>query len=171
MPTLDWHNRDAAFRIAAEVPYRMLELVSEHRSEKLDELSSLSPNELGQKVNKNSISKNKKNEDKAQLNWAIDGSAATHNQASSAQTSPPSPTHDNLLIQGDNIEALKALLPFYRGQVKCIFIDPPCDTKSAFEHYDDNLGHAQWLTMIEFTRDGVDMNSQLNERFGQRSDS
>ncbi|MDO8442610.1 MAG: DNA methyltransferase, partial [Polaromonas sp.] len=56
--------------------------------------------------------------------------------------------HDNLLIQGDNLEALKALLPFYRGQVKCIFIDPPYNTKSAFEHYDDNLEHAQWLSMM-----------------------
>ena len=44
------------------------------------------------------------------------------------------PSHNNLLIQGDNLEALKALLPFYRGQVKCIFIDPPYNTKSAFEH-------------------------------------
>jgi adenine-specific DNA-methyltransferase len=55
---------------------------------------------------------------------------------------------DNLLIQGDNLEALKALMPFYRGQVKCIFIDPPYNTKSAFEHYDDNLEHAQWLSMM-----------------------
>lgn len=55
---------------------------------------------------------------------------------------------DNLLIQGDNLQALKALLPFYRGQVKCIFIDPPYNTKSAFEHYDDNLEHSQWLSMM-----------------------
>ncbi|MES3014081.1 MAG: site-specific DNA-methyltransferase [Pseudomonadota bacterium] len=55
---------------------------------------------------------------------------------------------DNLLIQGDNLEALKALLPVYRGRVKCIFIDPPYNTKSAFEHYDDNLEHAQWLSMM-----------------------
>ncbi len=54
----------------------------------------------------------------------------------------------NLLVQGDNLEALKALLPFYRGQVKCIFIDPPYNTKSAFEHYDDNLEHSQWLSMM-----------------------
>ena len=54
----------------------------------------------------------------------------------------------NLLIQGDNLQALKALLPFYRGQVKCIFIDPPYNTKSAFEHYDDNLEHSQWLSMM-----------------------
>jgi hypothetical protein len=56
--------------------------------------------------------------------------------------------NDNLLIQGDNLEALKALLPFYRGEVKCIFIDPPYNTKSAFEHYDDNLEHSQWLSMM-----------------------
>jgi adenine-specific DNA-methyltransferase len=55
---------------------------------------------------------------------------------------------DNWLIQGDNLEALKALLPFYAGRVKCIFIDPPYNTKSAFEHYDDNLEHSQWLSMM-----------------------
>ena len=59
------------------------------------------------------------------------------------------PAHaGNLLIQGDNLEALKALLPFYRGRVKCIFIDPPYNTKSAFEHYDDNLEHSQWLSLM-----------------------
>jgi adenine-specific DNA-methyltransferase len=55
---------------------------------------------------------------------------------------------ENLLVQGDNLEALKALLPFYAGQVKCIYIDPPYNTRSAFEHYDDSLEHAQWLAMI-----------------------
>lgn len=55
---------------------------------------------------------------------------------------------ENMLIQGDNLEALKALLPFYAGKVKCIFIDPPYNTRSAFEHYDDNLEHAQWLGMM-----------------------
>jgi len=54
----------------------------------------------------------------------------------------------NLLIQGDNLEALKALLPFYAGKVKCVFIDPPYNTKSAFEHYDDNLEHSIWLSTI-----------------------
>lgn len=54
----------------------------------------------------------------------------------------------NPLIQGDNLDALKALLPFYRGRVKCIFIDPPYNTKSAFEHYDDILEHWRWLTMM-----------------------
>ncbi len=58
------------------------------------------------------------------------------------------PGADNLLIQGDNLDALKALLPFYRRRVKCIFIDPPYNTRSAFEHYDDNLEHSQWLSMM-----------------------
>jgi adenine-specific DNA-methyltransferase len=55
---------------------------------------------------------------------------------------------NNLIIQGDNLQALKALLPFYTGKVKCIFIDPPYNTGSAFEHYDDKLEHSQWLTMM-----------------------
>ena len=54
----------------------------------------------------------------------------------------------NLLIEGDNLEALKALLPFYSGRVKCVYIDPPYNTRSAFEHYDDNLEHTQWLAMM-----------------------
>lgn len=55
---------------------------------------------------------------------------------------------ENMLIQGDNLDALKSLLPFYAGRVRCIFIDPPYNTKSAFEHYDDNLEHARWLEMM-----------------------
>jgi len=58
------------------------------------------------------------------------------------------PATENMLIQGDNLDALKALLPVYAGRVKCIFIDPPYNTRSAFEHYDDNLEHAQWLSMM-----------------------
>src|ERR1700716_2533228 len=54
----------------------------------------------------------------------------------------------NMLIQGDNLEALKALLPYYAGRVKCIFIDPPYNTRSAFQHYDDNLEHSQWLGLV-----------------------
>ena len=98
MPTLDWLNRDEAFRLAQATPTRVLR-----------------PHAVG----------------------AAFGSAAVGDAAPG-----------NWLIQGDNLDALKALLPFYRGQVKCIFIDPPYNTRSAFEHYDDNLEHAQWLTMM-----------------------
>lgn len=57
----------------------------------------------------------------------------------------------NMLIQGDNLQALKALLPLYAGKVKCVFIDPPYNTHSAFEHYDDNLEHSLWLSLM-YTR-------------------
>lgn len=55
---------------------------------------------------------------------------------------------ENMIIKGDNLEALQALLPYYKGQVKCIYIDPPYNTGGAFEHYDDNLEHSQWLSLI-----------------------
>ena len=96
MPTLDWLNREDAFRVAARVRTRVLR-----------------PHEAAPK---------------------IVGDAAV--------------ARDNLLVQGDNLEALAALLPFYRGRVKCIFIDPPHNTKSAFEHYDDKLEHSAWLSMM-----------------------
>lgn len=54
----------------------------------------------------------------------------------------------NLLIEGDNLEALKALLPYYGGQVKCIYSDPPFNTKQAFPDYEDNLPHSVWLSMM-----------------------
>lgn len=54
----------------------------------------------------------------------------------------------NMLIHSDNLDALKSLLPFYAGHIKCIFIDPPYNTRSAFPQYDDNLEHTTWLTMM-----------------------
>lgn len=54
----------------------------------------------------------------------------------------------NLIVQGDNLEVLKSLLPFYRGQVKCIYIDPPYNTGAAFENYNDNFPHSDWLSMM-----------------------
>lgn len=56
--------------------------------------------------------------------------------------------NDNLLIHGDNLLALKALEQQYAGKVKCIFIDPPYNTGSAFTHYDDGVEHSIWLTMM-----------------------
>ncbi len=38
------------------------------------------------------------------------------------------PDAGNLLVQGDNLLALKALLPYYAGKVKCIYVDHPCNT-------------------------------------------
>ena len=55
---------------------------------------------------------------------------------------------DNKLIFGDNLLALKALEQDYAGKVKCVFIDPPYNTGSAFEHYDDGVEHSIWLSLI-----------------------
>lgn len=90
MPFLDWVNKAQAQRVAADVPYHLLQFQSAHGD----------------------------------------------------------PGAENLLIQGDNLLALKALLPFYRGRVKCIYIDPPYNTQSTFEHYDDKLEHSQWLSLM-----------------------
>lgn len=54
----------------------------------------------------------------------------------------------NMLIHGDNLIALKALEQDFAGKVKCIYIDPPYNTGSAFEHYDDGLEHSEWLCMM-----------------------
>lgn len=55
---------------------------------------------------------------------------------------------DNLLIQGDNLLALKALEGKYAGKVKCIYIDPPFNTQQAFPHYDDGVEHSMWLSVV-----------------------
>ncbi len=55
---------------------------------------------------------------------------------------------DNRLIFGDNLLALKALEAEFAGKVKCVFIDPPFNTKQAFEFYDDGLEHSIWLSLI-----------------------
>ena len=55
---------------------------------------------------------------------------------------------DNRLIFGDNLLALKALEQEFSGQVKCVFIDPPYNTGSAFTHYDDGVEHSIWLGLI-----------------------
>lgn len=56
---------------------------------------------------------------------------------------------ENMLIHGDNLLALKALEKDFTGRIKCIYIDPPYNTGAAFEHYDDNLEHSQWLSLIK----------------------
>ena len=55
---------------------------------------------------------------------------------------------DNRLIKGDNLLALKALEAEFAGRVKCVFIDPPYNTGSAFTHYDDGLEHSIWLGLM-----------------------
>lgn len=55
----------------------------------------------------------------------------------------------NILIHGDNLLALKSLEKDYSERIKCIYIDPPYNTGSAFEHYNDNLEHSIWLNLMK----------------------
>lgn len=65
---------------------------------------------------------------------------------------------DNRLIFGDNLLALKALEQEFTGKIKCIFIDPPYNTGSAFEHYDDGIEHSIWLSLM---RDRLELLQKL----------
>jgi len=65
---------------------------------------------------------------------------------------------DNRLIRGDNLLGLKALEQEFAGKVKCVFIDPPYNTGSAFEHYDDGVEHSIWLSLI---RERLDIMNKL----------
>jgi len=59
--------------------------------------------------------------------------------------------HDNLIIHGDNLKALKALLPLYAGRVKCIYIDPPYNTGNEKWIYNDNVNSPmmqEWLGKV-----------------------
>ena len=58
------------------------------------------------------------------------------------------PRNENMLIHGDNLIALQALQQDFAGRIKCIYIDPPYNTGSAFEHYDDGVEHSIWLCLM-----------------------
>jgi adenine-specific DNA-methyltransferase len=61
------------------------------------------------------------------------------------------PGDGNLIVEGDNLVALKALLPYYAGQVKCIYIDPPYNTGNEGWAYNDNVNSPvirQWLGQV-----------------------
>jgi adenine-specific DNA-methyltransferase len=70
---------------------------------------------------------------------------------------------DNRLIFGDNLLALKALEQEFAGKVKCVFIDPPYNTGSAFTHYDDGVEHSIWLSLM---RDRLELIRRLLSRDG-----
>ena len=58
------------------------------------------------------------------------------------------PKSENIIINGDNLLALRALEQNFTEKIKCIYIDPPYNTGSAFEHYDDGVEHSIWLSLM-----------------------
>ncbi len=87
-------------------------------------------------------------EDKALSHHAAPRPHTASDLFDQAADTAPTAFDDNLLIQGDNLLALKALEGQYAGKVKCVYIDPPYNTGSAFTHYDDGVEHSMWLTLI-----------------------
>ncbi|PEN06649.1 site-specific DNA-methyltransferase [Longimonas halophila] len=89
------------------------------------------------------------------LNWIGKDAVRSHHQEvpfrllrEDADRAVGDPDADNLLVQGDNLIALKALLPYYAGQVKCVYIDPPYNTGNEGWAYNDNVNSPQmrrWL--------------------------
>ena len=89
------------------------------------------------------------------LDWIGKNAVAEHHQEvpfrllrEDGDLSVGDPANENLLIQGDNLHALKALLPYYAGQVKCIYIDPPYNTGNEGWTYNDNVNSPEireWL--------------------------
>lgn len=65
-----------------------------------------------------------------------------------SKQAPGETAHDNVLIQGDNLLALKALEQRYAGQVKCVYIDPPYNVDATGILYDDYVQHSVWLSLM-----------------------
>lgn len=69
----------------------------------------------------------------------------------SKSLTPKASLHDNLVVHGDNLKALKSLLPYYHGKVKCIYIDPPYNTGNEGWAYNDNVSSPmiqEWLGKV-----------------------
>jgi adenine-specific DNA-methyltransferase len=92
------------------------------------------------------------------LNWIGKDAVLNHHQEvpfhllrSNPDLSVGDPDSGNLLVEGDNLLALKALLPYYAGQVKCIYIDPPYNTGNESWVYNDNVNSPEireWLGQV-----------------------
>ncbi len=89
------------------------------------------------------------------LNWIGKDAVVKHHRTVPFRLLEPVPelscgdaSSGNLIVQGDNLHALKALLPRYAGQVKCIYIDPPYNTGNEGWVYNDNVNSPEirkWL--------------------------
>ncbi len=127
MPLLDFKGKSVVYSHHLEVPFRMFK-IDEKKS------STLSP-DLKNKPNKQCKS---------------DKLGKTDRERNTVSTSKPS-LDDNLIIHGDNLHALKALLPRYSGKIKCIYIDPPYNTGNEGWKYNDKVNSPliqEWLKQI-----------------------
>lgn len=105
---------------------------------------------MAQKLNKLELTWIGKEDNQAPLEPRIflDSPQYSYGEVKTGTLPNGKPWPGNMLIHGDNLLALKALEQDFAGQVKCIYIDPPYNTGSAFEHYDDNVEHSIWLSLM-----------------------
>lgn len=86
------------------------------------------------------------------LNWAGKDAPAPSFPGRLHAANPGAPTgsigEKSLLIQGDNLPVLRALLPQFEQKIRCVYLDPPYNTGAKFEHYSDQHEHNAWLTMM-----------------------
>ena len=104
MPTLNWIGKEAVVKHHKEVPFRLLEPVPELSCSPRPQSGITS--DLADVV----------------------GQPSRMASSSSEELGERGAATENLIVQGDNLHALKALLPRYAGKVKCIYIDPPYNT-------------------------------------------
>ena len=124
MPTLNWIGKEAVVKHHKDVPFRLLEPVAELSCSPRPQAGITS--DLADVV----------------------GQPSRMASSSSEGLGERGAATENLIVQGDNLDALKALLPRYAGQVKCIYIDPPYNTGNEGWVYNDNVNSAEikrWL--------------------------
>ena len=145
MPTLHWIGKEAVVKHHKDVPYRLLEPVA---ALSCIPSSPASPSPLatlpqgGEGKTAPSPFKGEGWGEGKNAQIVDTDTSTTKNQNIENQNT------ENLIVQGDNLHALKALLPRYAGQVKCIYIDPPYNTGNEGWVYNDNVNSAEikrWL--------------------------
>ncbi len=121
MPTLHWIGKDKVINHHLDVPFKVLE--HQYRFENVE------PSESGK--------------------IGLTDSQEIEAAEVQSSTNPENPDSDNnKIIHGDNLEALKSLLPEYEGKIKCIYIDPPYNTGNESWVYNDNVNDPKikkWL--------------------------
>lgn len=92
-----------------------------------------------------------------ELNWIAKDKVVNHDKELPYRVLKANPKlsvgskSDNLIIQGDNLEALKSLMPFYYNRIKCIYIDPPYNTGNEGWKYNDKVNSPQikaWINEV-----------------------
>ena len=129
MPTLHWIGKDKVINHHMDVPFKVLEKIYDF---------GITIDELGKPLQEN-------------VRLTIEDLRLNDAEIVNRQSKIKNRTSGNMIIHGDNLEALKSLLPEYEGKVKCIYIDPPYNTGNESWVYNDNVNDPKikkWLGQV-----------------------